>query len=81
MSHQYHQYFGIFKKSGGILNLTLSDVFRNHIELQFSYFMPHFSKLKKRMLHLHLFIFMHLADAFIQSDYNCIQAIHLSSVC
>ncbi len=28
-------------------------------------------------LHLVIFIFMHLADAFIQSDLQCIQAIHL----
>ncbi len=29
---------------------------------------------------MHL-IFMHLADAFIQSDLQCIQVIHLLSVC
>ncbi len=29
----------------------------------------------------HWFTFMHLADAFIQSDLQCIQAIHLLSVC
>ncbi len=27
------------------------------------------------------FTFMHLADAFIQSDLQCIQAIHVLSVC
>ncbi len=27
------------------------------------------------------FKFMHLAEAFIQSDLQCIQAIHFSSVC
>ncbi len=27
------------------------------------------------------FTFMHLADAFIQSDLHCIQAIHVLSVC
>ncbi len=27
------------------------------------------------------FTFMHLADAFIQSDLQCIQAIHFLSVC
>ncbi len=27
------------------------------------------------------FTFMHLADAFIQSDLQCIQTIHLLSVC
>ncbi len=27
------------------------------------------------------FTFMHLADAFVQSDLQCIQAIHLLSVC
>ncbi len=27
------------------------------------------------------FTFMHLADAFIQSDFQCIQVIHLLSVC
>ncbi len=26
---------------------------------------------------LHTFTFMHLADAFIQSDLQCIQAIHI----
>ncbi len=31
-------------------------------------------------LHLH-FTFMHLADAFIQSDLQCIQAIHVLSLC
>ncbi len=32
----------------------------------------------KHDLHLHLyFTFMHLADAFIQSDLQCIQAIHI----
>ncbi len=30
------------------------------------------------ILHLH---FMHLADAFIKSDFQCIQAIYLLSVC
>ncbi len=28
-----------------------------------------------------IFIFKHLADAFIQRDLQCIQAIHLLSVC
>ncbi len=27
------------------------------------------------------FTFMHLADAFIQSDLQCIQAVHVLSVC
>ncbi len=31
--------------------------------------------------HLFIFTFMHLADAFIQRDLQCIQAIHLLSVC
>ncbi len=35
----------------------------------------------KGHLYLKLFTFMHLADAFIQSDLQCIQAIHLLSVC
>ncbi len=34
------------------------------------------------VLHLHLFTFMHLADAFIQTDLQCIQDINFfSSVC
>ncbi len=32
-------------------------------------------------VHLRLFTFMHLADAFIQSDIQCIQPIHFLSVC
>ncbi len=32
-------------------------------------------------LHTHTFTFMHLADAFIQSDLQCIQAIHLYCQC
>ncbi len=31
--------------------------------------------------HLFTFTFMHLADAFIQSDLQCIQAIHVLSLC
>ncbi len=31
--------------------------------------------------YIHSFTFMHLADAFIQSDLHCIQAIHVLSVC
>ncbi len=31
--------------------------------------------------HIFTFTFMHLADAFIQSDLQCIQVIHLLSVC
>ncbi len=35
--------------------------------------------------HIHMFTFtftfMHLADAFIQSDLQCIQAIHVLSLC
>ncbi len=34
-----------------------------------------------RDAHLALFTFMHLADAFIQNDLQCIQAIHFLSVC
>ncbi len=32
-------------------------------------------------IHIHSFTFMHLADAFIQSDLQCIQAIHVLSQC
>ncbi len=31
---------------------------------------------KERAVHSSTFTFMHLADAFIQSDLQCIQAIH-----
>ncbi len=34
------------------------------------------------IIYLYIYItFMHLADAFIQSDLQCIQAIHFLSVC
>ncbi len=36
---------------------------------------------EKRQYGTFKFTFMHLADAFIQSDLQCIQAIHFLSVC
>ncbi len=37
--------------------------------------------LKLAERHCKAFTFMHLADAFIQSDLQCIQAIHVLSLC
>ncbi len=48
-------------------------------EMQTTYFQHINHKIKNECVH---FTFMHLADAFIQSDLQCIQAIHFFlSVC
>ncbi len=53
-------------------------IFADRIKAVFN---PEYYKAIKALLIKHTFIFMHLADAFIQSDLQCIRATHFLSLC